>query len=94
MLRPVRNGGHNTNIVMRWSALSCRCFVVCSQSTLVPSYLQHGTQRGVQSMDLLIPRDLNIEQREIHWKPLPQNGIMSPEILREWRAWRCGEETR
>ena len=30
---------------------------------------------------IFIPRDLNIEHREIHWKPLPQkNGIMSPEI--------------
>jgi hypothetical protein len=29
----------------------------------------------------LIPLDLNIESREIRWKPLPQkNGIMSPGI--------------
>ena len=48
---------------------------------LVPSYLHHCTQCGVQSMGpIFIPRDLNIEHREIHWKPLPQNGIMSLEI--------------
>ncbi len=36
-----------------------------------PAYLHHGTQRGVQSMGpIFIPRDLNIEHREIHWKPL------------------------
>jgi hypothetical protein len=29
---------------------------------------------------ILIPQDLNIERREIRWKPLPQNGIMSPGI--------------
>ena len=32
---------------------------------------------------IFIPQDLNIEHREIHWKPLPQqNRIVSPEICR------------
>jgi hypothetical protein len=36
-------------------------------------------QRGAQSLGhIFIPRDLNIEQWEIHWKALPQKGIMSP----------------
>jgi hypothetical protein len=57
-------------------------FIVCSSSRLVPSYLHHGTQRGVQAMGpIFIHRDLNIEHQKIHWKPLPQkNDIMSPEI--------------
>ncbi len=47
-----------------------------------PSYLHHGMQCGVQAMEpIFIPRDLNIEYGEIHWKPLPQeNSITSPEI--------------
>jgi hypothetical protein len=63
-------------------AFSCHCFIVCLSIRLVPSYLHHVTQRGVQTMGpFFIPRDLNIEHREIHWKPLPQkNRIMSPEI--------------
>jgi hypothetical protein len=47
-----------------------------------PSYLHHGTQRGVQSIrHIFIPRDMSIEHREIHWKPLSQEtGIMFPEF--------------
>ena len=54
-------------------AFSYHCFIVCSSSRLIHSYLYHGTQRGVQSMGpIFIRRDLNIEHREIHWMPLPQ----------------------
>ena len=75
---------HSTNIVLTCQVLfltSASC--VCSSSRLVPSYLHHGTQRGVQSMGpIFIPRDLNIEFRKIHWKSLLQeNGVLSLEIL-------------
>jgi hypothetical protein len=68
-------------------AFSYHCFKVSSSSRLVFSYLHHGTQRSVQSMGpIFIPRDLNIEQREIHWKPLPKkNGIMSTETWEQSR---------
>ena len=53
--------------------LSYHCFIVCSSSRLVPSYVHHVTERGVQSMGpIFIRRDLNIEHREIHRKRLPQ----------------------
>jgi hypothetical protein len=57
-------------------------FIVCSSSRLVPSYLHHGTQRGVQSMgSIFIPRDLNIEHRDIRCKLMtPKERIMSAEI--------------
>jgi hypothetical protein len=62
-------------------AFSFHGFIVCSQSRLALSYIHHGIQRGVHSMGpILVPRDLNIEHRETHRKPLPQNCIMSPEI--------------
>jgi hypothetical protein len=74
-------------------AISYHYFIVFSSSMLVPSYLHHGTLRGVQSMGpIYIPRVLNIEQREIRGKPLPQtNHIIVPRnlgILRYLR-WEC-----
>jgi hypothetical protein len=60
-------------------AFAYHCFIVCSSSRLLPSCLHNGTQRGVQSMGpIFIPLDLNIEHREIHGKPLPQETVLCP----------------
>jgi hypothetical protein len=61
--------------IMSWHvrSFSCHCFIVCSSSRLVASFLSQRTQRGVQSIGLIfVRRDLNIELREIHRKTLPQ----------------------
>jgi hypothetical protein len=53
--------------------------IVVNEMRLVPVYFHHGTKRGIQSMgSIFIPRDQNIDHREIHGKLLPQKKVLGP----------------